>query len=1283
MLTALLLLAALAQDVPSLRHAEKHTFTLGADDPLLADVGPSKTFRYEIQSDDAVLFIWARSDELDLVLRAEFESGAPGASASASKKKDSAAALISGKKRPTVFENDDSGGLTTPCLRIDHRGGGTLTVHVAAKAPLTESLITVHCFEAQETAATRAAAATVDPALAEAKRLWAAGKHAAAREVLTSCVQSLLATQGAERSAAIDRELFGLGAQLWSNFSGIQAAHVGWKHAHRFRTQTLPEDHPDLQVARGKLALTLYALGDLHAARALFEKVLEISTKTLPEEHPFLQVARGNLALTLRDLGDLHAARALQEKVLEIDTQNLPEEHPALQVARGNLAATLYALGDLHAARALQEKVLEISTKILPEEHPDLQTARGNLAITLRDLGDLHAARALQEKVLEISTKNLPEDHPDLQKARGNLGFTLHALGDLHAARVLQEEVLEISTKNLPEEHPDLQTARGNLAITLCALGDLYAARALFEKVLEISTKILPEEHPNLQRAQGNLAATLTALGDLHAARALFEKVLEISTKILPEEHPDLQIARGNLALTLQALGDLHAARALREKVLEISTKILPEEHPDLQTARNNLAATLRDLGDLHAARALLEKVLEISTKILPEEHPDLQTARNNLAATLQDLGDLHAARALQEKVLEISTQNLPEEHPALQVARGNLALTRARLNEGESSQLLARELARQAVLNARSFHLFSPRELEALVYDQDDAARTALSIAGGAGVFESDAQGEELCFSMTEALRGAVSHAHRLSRAIRHQGQDDLERNLAEAHREVTLRAGGSEDRDAFQAAVRRRDRLERQLRAHLEGSSAARALEPSFQWRAIAARLEANQAAIGFWRYRRWTIDPETSQEKSTDSVLAWILRPGAELRRIELGPAAAIETAIDGWRTTIGAPVRRGVTKPSETDEAMGETVRRLVFDPLREAIGEAATLIIAPADALYLLPFGALPDGEGALGDRYRISYRLGLAELTIEHPTELAPPSLLALGGVDYDRKDEALPVTEDPLASRSVGASRSTLRPAEAGDPPRGTESTFTWSFPKLVETRGEALTVAEYFLDALEEQGAPEPHVLTRKKATRAAFARLAPKARFLHLATHGWFAPESVPSMADDHSLDREIAVRSTSLRDQVRGLAPSLLCGLAFAGANGEADSYGRVRGVMTAEEIAELDLRRVELCVLSACETNVGLRRGGQGIASLQAALHAAGVRTAITSLWKVPDEATRELMAELYRQLWILKKPKAEALWNAKQKLRRQLDEDGAPVYSIRDWAGWVLSGDPD
>jgi CHAT domain-containing protein len=133
---------------------------------------------------------------------------------------------------------------------------------------------------------------------------------------------------------------------------------------------------------------------------------------------------------------------------------------------------------------------------------------------------------------------------------------------------------------------------------------------------------------------------------------------------------------------------------------------------------------------------------------------------------------------------------------------------------------------------------------------------------------------------------------------------------------------------------------------------------------------------------------------------------------------------------------------------------------------------------------------------------------------------------------------------------------------------------------------------------------------------------------------------------------------------------------LCGLALAGANRGVDSLGHLSGVVTAEEIAGLDLSSCELAVLSACDTDVGIARAGQGVRSLQAALHAAGAGTAITSLWKVDDQSTRQLFEDFYTRIWVKKEPKAQALWKAKSALRKK----GAPT---REWAAWVLSGDPN
>src|SRR5262249_6711096 len=86
-----------------------------------------------------------------------------------------------------------------------------------------------------------------------------------------------------------------------------------------------------------------------------------------------------------------------------------------------------------------------------------------------------------------------------------------------------------------------------------------------------------------------------------------------------------------------------------------------------------------------------------------------------------------------------------------------------------------------------------------------------------------------------------------------------------------------------------------------------------------------------------------------------------------------------------------------------------------------------------------------------------------------------------------------------------------------------------------------------------------------------------------------------------------------------------------------------------GIVTAEAIAGLPLQDLDLAVLSACETGLGLVGGGEGVFGLQRAFHLAGAHNVVASLWKVDDEATAALMALFYDQLWRQDKPPIEAL----------------------------------
>jgi CHAT domain-containing protein len=159
----------------------------------------------------------------------------------------------------------------------------------------------------------------------------------------------------------------------------------------------------------------------------------------------------------------------------------------------------------------------------------------------------------------------------------------------------------------------------------------------------------------------------------------------------------------------------------------------------------------------------------------------------------------------------------------------------------------------------------------------------------------------------------------------------------------------------------------------------------------------------------------------------------------------------------------------------------------------------------------------------------------------------------------------------------------------------------------------------------------------LTAMEASEAAFKGGASGKRVVHLATHAFFLGQSCPSALDGPRGSEGAALVGLSERAAVAGENPLLLSGLALAGANQRARANPDAEdGILTAEEIAALDLRGVEWAVLSACETGAGELRAGEGVLGLRRAFQVAGARTVIMSLWAVGDEATRQWMKELYR-----------------------------------------------
>ena len=169
------------------------------------------------------------------------------------------------------------------------------------------------------------------------------------------------------------------------------------------------------------------------------------------------------------------------------------------------------------------------------------------------------------------------------------------------------------------------------------------------------------------------------------------------------------------------------------------------------------------------------------------------------------------------------------------------------------------------------------------------------------------------------------------------------------------------------------------------------------------------------------------------------------------------------------------------------------------------------------------------------------------------------------------------------------------------------------------------------------------------------------------LHIATHGFYYDEANHSSALNSSNEN---ANSTSIESKAMKESGLLLSGANHTLMREDIEDKHN-DGILTAEEISNISLGDVDLVVLSACETGLG-SVSEEGVFGLQRGFKLSGVNCIMMSLWKVDDDATKELMIDFYNNL-LKGSSKIEALKAAQKKLRETSGYDD-PEY----WAAFIL-----
>ena len=769
----------------------------------------------------------------------------------------------------------------------------------------------------------------------------------------------------------------------------------------------------------------------------------------------------------------------------------------------------------------------------------------------------------------------------------------------------------------------------------------------------------------SLMRNLHLLGASRLALTDFQGANEVFREALEVGQRLRLTRRVDETVRTMAEQLNVElfdglgavhaALGNLDQAQVMFECALRHRTHSYGERHPETAKSRYKLGVLQLDRGDYDSARVLLDNAERDYRAGNVVKHPDFTRVLFGQARLNLDTGAYSKVLEYYAELASEGTMIYPEDDFRwIDAMVGRAAAAVAMESKDTALSVLKQVMRSLDLATARIMRGVSDRRRA----DYLTVCRQYLGICASLVVrhHADSSDAVRWLFELVLRYKGIDGEAGiALRRAARSSTKPEFVeavRRLAALRAEIAAlqlrrsRTASQHESTRLRQLARARERLEKQLaRTIRSGSSeetaANDAARPAITSVEVAAAIPDGHTLVEYVMYDRYDFAavPARGERRWAGSCyLAFTMERAdpSTLRLVDLGDALAIDELIDAVREDVGG-------SGQDTEERM-KKLRVALLDRL-ELTGRRA-LLIAADGRISLLPFAALTDqsGEPVLASR-SMTY-VGVSR---------------ELRHVDASRRQSSdigrAVIAADP--DLWVGSSRTSDEIAELVEAEE--------FFPTLPGARREAESLTA-MLGVVPVMGKDFTKSLLRACASPV----------ILHIASHGFYLQgprdrgRDDPSPVPNDQVPPNLAAFASTLED------PMLRSGLLVAGANawidGEQLSEDVQDGLLTAEDVADLDLGRTELTVLSACDTGLGDIAPGEGVLGLRRAFTLAGSKSVVASLWEVDDETTNRMMQLFYRNL-LDGMGRSEAL----QKAQLALRQTDPSAYA---WAAFILQGDP-
>ncbi|TWT57515.1 CHAT domain protein [Thalassoglobus neptunius] len=975
-------------------------------------------------------------------------------------------------------------------------------------------------------------------------------------------------------------------------------------------------------------------------------------------------------------LDQLRVELELARRIAALDEESLP--------TYTQLVADTDALKKQDANR-IDPKLVERSPQLIQ----DIEEILGPLSLPLlayaREMADYYESQELFDKSLEMSslavtcaTKHFGFRHSEVIPLLTQRARLLRILGKYRESRLLAEQAVQTAEEEMGDGSFDTFSARLELATLYSTIEDFGSALPLARSASDGFRRLWGDENLEYATALQLTGEIYYGIGQPDLGHSQILKSYEVMKRILKPD--DRNFLRNKVVLAVSTASNPARSEEAHKRFDSVVSEYEAaglDQTAEFQQLLIHLGTALLNWNELEEAEQVLQRAkaglaIDETTAALR------QVLLSTLGTVQRKSGNISEAREHLTAALQLQEHLFGRESKTVAETRFQLAVIEKLLGNIESARSHVQQCLRieQAELS-KIGGLLSDSSLLNLLNKEERPLDLLVSLVDD----ESDPEVIQNAFQWTVQRKGLALDLSCRTKSLQHSRSFDTRtlalieqiRLLNQELADLALKESSNLSEEEI--AIERQKRLKAIAEAQSDLSERLRGEQislpsPSAVLTELGQFIDENWAYLEFLKVDQFR--PRDSSEPSHRYV-AFIVRNQSQELQIDfadLGDAAEIESMIDVLRRTTREVPR--MMRFSD-EEQLEEQYRELAFElyeallgPFQKQIHNAETLILGPDAAISTVPFAALVDAD----DRYlveskEISYVSSARDLMRSNGAPGVGTVVISNPNFDADlaEREESIARVNDEDQSRMLltmrGEEEIDLRSLRWKRLP-GAEDEATDVEHLLRETAyGPVKTYIGN--DAVEEL----------LKSTYAA--------RILHLATHGFYVP--LAEQEDFGNAFQRSASINTNLFRLRSAENPLLRSGIVLAGANRASQPGDEDRledGWVTAQEIARMEFRNTELVVLSACESGLGDISSGQGVHGIRRAFLNAGAHSILTSLFKVPDIETRELMRAFYQQLLESPNRRAALCRAQRQRIKERREQHGGahPFF----WASFILFG---